>query len=145
MINTIDHNENDEESTNIVNVHDPFFLWGILEHSDNTLIKSIETLSSDDLSRLYWSCYYHERSKVCEEILNKYETIRTANDAIKKLSEMTKETETDKPNLSQISVPFPLPTSPDLLVNKLTDASFILSKGKPLKFTVIDNDGKRKM
>lgn len=144
MTNCNNLDKNDEESSNIVNVHDPFFLWGILEHSNYALIKSIETLSDEDLSCLYWSCYFHKRSKVCEEILSKYELSRTANDAIKKLSEMTKTAGKNEPDLTQVPVPFLLPTSPNSLVEKLSDGSFIPSKGKPFKFTVISKDEKSK-
>jgi hypothetical protein len=138
-------NQKDEESTNIVNVHDPFFLWGVLEHSNRSLLQAIETLSDADRSRLYWSCHYYKRSEVCDYILNHYQTIRTARDAIEKLSEMTKAGGKDEPDLTQIPVPFPLPTSPEFSVNELRDGSFIPSKGKPLKFTVVDKDGKTKM
>ncbi len=64
--------EETEESTNIINVHDPFFLWGLLEHSDRTLIQTDKTLSDDDRSRLYWSCYYHKRFEVCDYMLKNY-------------------------------------------------------------------------
>jgi hypothetical protein len=132
--------EDHQESTNIVNIHDPFFLWSLLEHSDSILIEAIETLSDVDRSILYWSCHFHKRSKICENILNKSELIRAAQDAIEKLSEMTK----SEPDLTQISVPFLLPTSPDFIVNELRDGSFIQSKGKPLKFTVVNKEGKTK-
>jgi hypothetical protein len=136
--------EETEESTNIVNVHDPFFLWGLLEHSDRTLIQTDKTLSDDDRSRLYWSCYYHKRFKVCDYMLKNYEFIRTAHDAIKKLSEMTQAGGKDEPDLTEIPVPFLLPTTPDFTVNELRDGSFIASKGKPLKFTVVNKEGESK-
>lgn len=136
--------EETEESTNIVNVHDPFFLWGLLEHSDRKLIQADKTLSDDDRSRLYWSCYYHKRFEVCDYMLKTYEFIRTAHDAIKKLSEMTQAGGKDEPDLTEIPVPFLLPTAPDFTVNELRDGSFIASKGKPLKFTVVNKEGESK-
>ena len=132
------------EPTNVVNIHDPFFLWGILEHPDRTLIQAIESLAERDLSHLYWSSYYHKRSTVCDRILDKHESIRAANDAVKKLSELAKTPTSETPDLSDIAVPFPLPTSPDFLVQQLRDGSYIPSKGKPLKFTAVDGDGKTK-
>jgi hypothetical protein len=138
------HEEEGDESMNIVNVHDPFFLWGLLEHSDRTLIRASETLSEADLSRLYWSCYYYKRSKVCEYVLDNCESVRIACDAIKHLSDMTKEGGSKTPDLKQIPVPFVLPTTPEFIVNELCDGSFIPSKGKPLKFTVIDKEGNKK-
>jgi len=133
-----------EESTNIVNVHDPFFLWGLLEHSDRTLIQANKTLSDADRSRLYWSCYYYQRAEVCEHILKNDDSVRIAHDAIEKLSKMTKAGGKDEPDLTEIPVPFLLPTSPDFIVNELRDGSFIPSKGKPLKFTVVNTEGKTK-
>jgi len=144
MTNNNNLGKNNEESTNIVNVHDPFFLWGLLKYSDRSLIKANETLSDADRSRLYWSCHYYKRLEVCGYLLNKYELVRVAHDAIKKLSEMTKAGENDEPNLTEIPVPFLLPTSPDFLVNELRNGSFIPSKGKPLKFTVVNKEGKTK-
>lgn len=145
MLNNHKHEENDdEESMNIVNVHDPFFLWVLLELSDHTLIRASETLSDYDLSRLYWSCHYFKRSTVCEYVLDNCELVRIARDAIKKLSDMTKEGGNETPDLKQIPVPFMLPTTPDFIVHELRDGSFIPSKGKPLKFTVVDKEGNTK-
>ena len=133
-----------KEPTSIVDVHDPFFLWGLLEHSEETLMHADKTLEGDDRSHLYWSCYYYDRSQVCDHILKNHESIRKADDAIKKLSEMTKAGAKSEPDLSQIAVPFPLPTTPTFIVQELRDASFIPSKGKPLKFTVVDPKGTSK-
>jgi hypothetical protein len=133
-----------KEPTNIVDVHDPFFLWGLLEHSDRTLIQADKTLSDDDRSRLYWSCHYYKRSAVCDHILKNYELIRTAHDAIKKLSEITEAGGKDEPDLTEIPVPFLLPTTPDFTVNELRNGSFVTSKGKPLKFTVVNKKGESK-
>ncbi|CAF1477684.1 unnamed protein product [Adineta steineri] len=145
MTNNNQNDDNDnEESLNIVNVHDPFFLWGLLEHSDRSLIRAYETLPDADRSRLYWSCHYHKRVNVCEYVLNNCELVRTAHNAIKKLSELAKAHKTKTPDLTEVPVPFMLPTSPDFIVNELCDGSFITSKGKPMKFTVIDQCGKRK-
>jgi hypothetical protein len=135
---------NSDEPTNIVNVHDPFFLWGIKEHSDETLIRAYDTLPDDDRSRLYWSCYYYKREKVCEYILKNCQLVRTAQEAIEKLSEMTKAGDSKEPDLTQIPVPFMLPTSPDFIVKELRDGSFIPSKGKPLKFTAVSEEGQTK-
>ncbi|CAF1336413.1 unnamed protein product [Rotaria sp. Silwood1] len=138
--------ENDqEESLNIVNVHDPFFLWGLLQHSDQSLIQANKTLSDADRSCLYWSCHYHKRSKVCEYLLENCELIRTARDAIEQLSTMTQEGDKNTPDLKEISVPFILPTSPDFIVKELRDGSFISSKGKPLQFKVVDEKGNTKI
>jgi len=140
---TSDHET--EESTSIVDVHDPFFLWGLLEHSDRTLIEADKRLDDDDRSRLYWSCAYYKRSKICEHILQNHEQVRRADDAIKKLSEMTRTAGKNEPDLTQIPVPFLLPTDPKFVVNELRDGSFIPSKGKPLKFTVVDKAGNSKV
>lgn len=137
------HNNNDEPS-NIVNVHDPFFLWGVTEHSDDALIRAFDSLPDDDRSRLYWSCHYHKREKVCEHVLARCQLVRTARDAIEKLSDMTKAGGNEEPDLTQIPLPFMLPTSPDLIVKELRDGSFIASKGKPLKFTAVTEDGQTK-
>ncbi|UJR14087.1 hypothetical protein I4U23_001083 [Adineta vaga] len=152
LVNKIDMNNNssnnkndvDDESSNIVNVHDPFFLWGLLEHSDQSLIRIYDTLSDPDRSRLYWSCYYYKRLPVCEYILNNCSLVRTADEAIKKLSELTKLNGNNEPDLKQIPVPFMLPTSPDFVVKEVRDGSFIPSKGKPLKFTVVSEDNQTK-
>lgn len=133
-----------EEQPNIVNVHDPFFLWGLLQHSDELLIESINKIDEDDLSRLYWSCYYHKRSNVCEAILKTSRSIRLAHDAMKKLSTLASKVQNDQPNLNEIETPFRLPTSPNFLVEKLDDASYIPSKGKPLKFVVHNDRGEKK-
>jgi len=137
-------NKEDEETMNIVNVHDPFFLWGLMEHSDCSLIRSYETLSDVDRSRLYWSCHYYKREIVCEYVLEKCQLVRTAHDAIGKLSEITKAGGDKTPDLTQIPVPFMLPTTPDFIVHELRDGSFISSKGKPLKFTVVNREGQTK-
>ncbi len=147
MTTTVDQqteNHDDEERMNIVNVHEPFFLWGLLEHPDRQLIRVIDTLSDVDLSRLYWSCHYHKRSNVCERLLNNHAGVRIARDAIVMLSEMAKTADSQKLDLSQIPVPFNLPTSPQFIVTELRDGSFIASKGKPLKFTVVDREGHTK-
>lgn len=136
-----DHND---EPTSIVDVHDPFFLWGLLEHSDKSLLHADKTLEEDDRSHLYWSCYYYNRSQVCDYILENHERIRKADQAIEKLSQITKAGAKTEPDLSAIAVPFPLPTTPTFLVNELRDGSFIPSKGKPLKFTAVDKDGNMK-
>ncbi|CAF0920958.1 unnamed protein product [Adineta ricciae] len=144
MTRICSENDDDDESTNIVNVHDPFFLWGLLEHSDRTLIRAYDTLSEPDRSRLYWSCHYYKRKAVCEYVLNNCQLVRTADEAIRKLSEMTAAVDKDELDLKQISVPFMLPTSPDFIVKELRDGSFVPSKGKPLKFTVVSEDGQTK-
>lgn len=133
------------EQSNIVNIHDPFFLWGLLEHSDERLIQSIGALKDEDLSRLYWSCYFHQRTAVCDGIRKKSQSIQVEQDAIDKLSALAKKAKEDQPDLSDIQVPFRLPTSPDFLVKELTDASYIPSKGKPLKFTAVNDRGEKKM
>jgi len=135
-----DEENTDNESTNIVNIHDPFFLWGLFEHSDRTLIRSLSTFSEADCSRLYWSCHYHQHKIVCQHLLENYSHIRIAHDAIEMLSQMTKSPDNKIPDLSQIPVPFLLPTSPQFVVTELRDGSFIPSKGKPLKFTVVDRE-----
>ena len=142
--NSRKESDDDGEQLNIVNVHDPFFLWGLLQHSERSLIRAYETLSDADRSRLYWSCHYYKRSEVCYHILNNCELVRTARDAIDKLSELTKAGGKDAPDLTQISVPFILPTTPDFVVKELRDGSFVPSKGKPLKFTVVDENGNTK-
>ncbi|CAF3972414.1 unnamed protein product [Rotaria sp. Silwood2] len=119
--NDIDKNkhkkENDQqESMNIVNVHDPFFLWSLLEHSDQLLIQANETFS--DAPRNF----------------------RTARDSIEKLSNMTNIGADETPDLKEIYVPPVYPTSPDFIVKELRDGSFISYKGKPLKFTVLPVD-----
>jgi len=143
-IHNIDETEHDNESTNIVNVHDPFFLWGLFEHSDQVLIQSLVTFSEADCSRLYWSCHYHKHEIVCQHLLENYSHVRIARDAIEILSQMTKASDNKTPDLSQIPVPFLLPTSPQFVVTELRDGSFIPSKGKPLKFTVVDREGNTK-
>jgi hypothetical protein len=140
-----ENDDDNDDSTNIVNVHDPFFLWGLFEHSDRKLIRSLGTLSEADCSRLYWSCHYHKHIKVCQYLLDNYSHIRIAHDAIEKLSQMTKSSDHKAPDLSEIPIPFLLPTSPQFSVIELRDGSFIPSKGKPLKFTVVDREGKTKM
>ena len=70
--------------------------------------------------------------------------VDAARDAIEKLSKMTEAGDKEKPDLTQICVPFMLPTTPDFVVEELRDASFIPSKGKPLKFTVVDKNGNTK-
>jgi hypothetical protein len=137
-------NEEDDEPTNIVNVHDPFFLWGLVEHSDRSLIRAYETLSDADRSVLYWSCHYHKRSNVCKYVLNNCKLVRAARDAIEQLSKMAEAGDKETPDLTQIPVPFILPTTPDFIVTELRDGSFIPSKGKPLKFTVVDAKGNTK-
>ena len=132
------------EHSNIVNIHDPFFLWGLLQHSDDALIGAISKVNEDDLSRLYWSCLFRERSDVCDAILKSSQTIRTAHDAVEKLSRLAEKAQSDEPDLSDIQTPFPLPTSPDFIVTKISDASYIPSKGKPLKFTVMNDRGDKK-
>ena len=139
-----DYDEENMEPTNIVDVHDPFFLWSLLEYSDQQLIQADKTFSDDDRSRLYWSCYYHKRSAVCDYILKNYKLIRTAHEAIKRLSEIADTGGKDEPNLTEIPVPFLLPTTPDFTVNELRDGSFIVSKVKPLKFTVVNKQGESK-
>jgi hypothetical protein len=136
--------DDDDDSTNIVNVHDPFFLWGLFEHSDRALIRAIKTLPEIECSRLYWSCHYHKHEKVCQYLLDNYSHIRIARDAIEILSSMTKSADSKTPDLSQIPIPFLLPTSPQFVVIELRDGSFIPSKGKPLKFTVVDREGNTK-
>ncbi|CAF1013174.1 unnamed protein product [Rotaria sp. Silwood1] len=143
-INEIEHEEENHDLTNIVNVHDPFFLWGLFEHSDRALLQALQTLSDADCSRLYWTCHYHKHKKVCECILDNYAPIRIARDAIAILSHMTKSGDNKIPDLTKIPVPFLLPTSPDFMVIELRDGSFIPSKGRPLKFTVIDREGNTK-
>ena len=136
--------DNEEEPSNLVNIHDPFFLWGLLEHTDQGIIRAMETFSEDDLSRLYWSCHFHKRSTICNYILKRYESARVTHEAIEKLSAMSKKPGDQSPELNQVSVPFRLPTSPDFVVRELCDGSFIPSKGKPLKFTAVSEEGKRK-
>jgi len=149
-IHNIEENEHkeeddDHETTNIVNVHDPFFLWALFEHSDRALIRTLDTLSDADCSRLYWSCHYHKHTKVCQYVLDNKAPVCIAHDAIKKLSEMTKAADNKALDFSQIPVPFLLPTSPQFIVTELRDGSIIPSKGRPLKFTVVDRDGNTKM
>jgi hypothetical protein len=138
------YNKEDDETMNIVNVHDPFFLWGLIEHSDRSLLRSYETLSDADRSRLYWSCHYHKRQKVCQYVLEKCRLVRTARDAIEKLSEITKAGGDKTPDLTQIPVPFMLPTTPDFIVHELRDGSFLSSNAKPLKLTVVNREGQTK-
>ncbi|CAF0960162.1 unnamed protein product [Rotaria sordida] len=142
--NDINTNKHKEESMNIVNVHDPFFLWGLIKHSDQSLIQANETLSDADRSLLYWSCHYYKRSNVCNYLLDNCKLVCTARDAIEKLSNITKAGGNETPDLTKIPVPFILPTSPDFIVKELRDGSFISSKGKPLKFTVINEKGETK-
>lgn len=137
--------DNDDAPPNIVNVHNPFFLWGLLEHSDRELLHSLKTLSEVDCSRLYWSCHYHKHNKLCQQLLDNYSHIRIAHDAIEQLSELTKAADGKTPDLSQIPVPFLLPTTPQFIVTEVRDGSFIPSKGKPLKFTVADREGNTKV
>jgi hypothetical protein len=139
------NNEDDDDCpTNVVNIHDPFFLWALFEHSDRVLIRSLSTLTEEDCSRLYWSCHYHKHTKVCQQLLDNYSHIRIAHDAIEKISAMTKAADGKTPDLSEIPIPFLLPTSPNFIVTELRDGSFIPSKGKPLKFTVVDREGNTK-
>jgi hypothetical protein len=137
--------EDDDAPTNIVNIHDPFFLWGLLEHNDRTLMRALRTLTDADISRLYWSCHYHKRTKICQYVLDNNAPICIARDAIEQLSQMKKTTDNKTPDLSQIPIPFLLPTSPQFIVTELRDGSFIPSKGKPLKFTVVDREGNTKL
>ena len=137
--------DNDDELTNVVNVHDPFFLWGIFEHSDRTLLRSLQTLTEEDCSRLYWSCHYRKHTKVCQYLLDNYSHIRIAYDAMEQISQLAKSADNKTPDLSQVPIPFLLPTSPKFLVTELRDASYIPSKGRPLKFTVADREGNTKM
>jgi hypothetical protein len=132
--------DDDDCPTNVVNIHDPFFLWCLFEHSDRALIRSLATLSEADCSRLYWTCHYHKHTKVCQQLLDNYSHIRIAHDAIEKISTMTKAVDGKTPDLSEIPIPFLLPTSPEFIVTELRDGSFIPSKGKPLKFTVVDRE-----
>ena len=143
---TFDHSpdNDDDDSSNIVNIHDPFFLWGVFEHTDRALIRSLTTLSDADCSRLYWSCHYHKHTKVCQRILDNYAPVRIAHDAMEQISQVAKSADTKAPDLSQIPIPFLLPTSPHFLVTELRDASYIPSKGRPLKFTVVDREGHTK-
>ena len=138
------NDDDDDCPTNVVNIHDPFFLWGVFEHSDRTLLRSLSILTDDDRSRLYWSCHYHKHNKVCQQLLDNYSHIRIAHDAIEIISAMTKAVDSATPDLSDIPVPFLLPTSPKFIVTELYNASFIPSKGKPLKFTVADREGNTK-
>jgi hypothetical protein len=142
--NNLNEEDENDEPTNIVNVHDPFFLWGLLEHSDRALIRAYETLSDSDRSSLYWSCHFYKRSKVCDYVLNNCELVRTARDAIKQISKMTETRGKETPDLTQVPVPFILPTTPEFIVKELRDGSFVPSKGKPLKFTVVDEKGNTK-
>lgn len=145
-INADDTKEEDSnEPTNIVNVHDPFFLWGLFEHSDRALIRAFGTLSDADCSRLYWSCHYHKHEKVCQYVLENNSRICIARDAIEKISAMTKAADSQNLDLSQIPVPFLLPTSPQFTVVEVRDGSIIPSKGKPLKFTAVDAEGNTKV
>ena len=145
-VNSFDHNQDDgdDDSSNIVNIHDPFFLWGVFEHTDRALIRSLSTLSDADCSRLYWSCHYHKHTKVCQRILDDYAPVRIARDAMAQISEVAKSVETKTPDLSQIPIPFLLPTSPLFRVVELREASYIPSKGRPLKFTVVNPEGQTK-
>ncbi|CAF0893444.1 unnamed protein product [Adineta ricciae] len=143
-LNADDSKEDSNEQTNIVNVHDPFFLWGLFEHSDRALIRAFGTLSDADCSRLYWSCHYHKHEKVCQYVLENNSRICIARDAIEKISAMTKAADSQNLDLSQIPVPFLLPTSPQFTVVEVRDDSIIPSKGKPLKFTAVDQEGNTK-
>ncbi|CAF0739466.1 unnamed protein product [Rotaria sordida] len=143
-VDEIKYEEQTHESTNIVNIHDPFFLWGLVEHSDRNLLQALKTLSDADCSRLYWSCHYRKHTELCQRILDNCAPIRIAHDAIAIISQMTKSGDSKIPDLTQVPVPFLLPTSPDFMVVELRDGSFIPSKGKPLKFTVIDRQGNTK-
>jgi hypothetical protein len=135
----------DDHASNVVNVHDPFLLWGIFEHSDRRLLQASGTLPEADCSRLYWTCHYHKHTKVCQYLLENYSHIRIARDAMKKISAMTKAVNGKIPDFSEIPVPFLLPTSPQFVVTELRDGSFIPSKGKPLKFTAVNREGETKM
>ncbi|CAF0829009.1 unnamed protein product [Adineta steineri] len=143
--NTDENEDDDDESTNIVNVHDPFFLWGIFEHKDRALIRAIGALSDADCSRLYWSCHYHKHNRVCQYVLDNNAPVCIARDAIEKISIMAKAADSKSLDLSEIPVPFLLPTSPQFIVTELRDGSIIPSKGKPLKFTVLDREGNTKV
>lgn len=136
--------DHDDEPTNIVNVHDPFFLWGIFEHTDRALLRSLQTLSEEDCSRLYWSCHYHKHTQVCQHLLDNYSHIRIAHDAMEQISHLAKSADNKTVDLSLIPIPFLLPTSPQFLVTELRDGSYIPSKGRPLKFTVVDQEGNTK-
>ena len=136
--------DSDDEPTNIVNVHDPFFLWGIFDHTDRALLRSLQTLSEEDCSRLYWSCHYHKHTKVCQCLLDNYSHIRIAHDAMEQISQLAKSADNKTVDLSLIPIPFLLPTSPKFLVTELRDGSYIPSKGRPLKFTVVDREGNSK-
>lgn len=99
--------EEEEDSKNIVNIHDPFFLWGLFEHSDRALMQALKTLSDADCSRLYWSCHYHKHIKVCQFILDNYAPVCIARDAMEQISQIAKTGDRSKtPDLSQIPVPF---------------------------------------
>ena len=111
------------ETSNIVNVHDPFFLWGLFEHSDRALIRIISTVTDADRSRLYWSCHYNKHEHVCQRILDDYAPVRIARDAMEKISQISKSAESKIPDLTQIPVPFLLPTSPEFLAIELRDGS----------------------
>ena len=141
---TFDINIDDDEKANLVNVHDPFFLWALFNHSDRALIRSLSILSDADRSRLYWTCHYRKHRHVCQRILDDFAPVRIARDAMEKLSQLAKISECKTPNLSEIPIPFLLPTSPDFLVIELRDASYIPSKGRPLKFSVVDRKGNSK-
>ena len=136
--------DDEDDSTNIVNIHDPFFLWALFDHSDRALMRSLTTLSDSDCSQLYWTCHYHKHAKVCQYILDNYAPVRIAHDAIEQLSQIAKAGDQKVPDLTHIPVPFLLPTSPDFMVTELRDGSYIPSKGRPLKFTVVNRQGHSK-
>jgi hypothetical protein len=141
---TSEVDDNHIHSYTTVNIHDPFLLWTLFVHSDRTLIRSLNQLSDVECSHLYWSCHYHKYSNICQHILDHYAPIRIAHDAMQTLSYIAKSIESKTPDLTEIPVPFLLPTSPDFLVVELRDASYIPSNGRPLKFTVVNREGKTK-
>ena len=141
---TVDIHDDAQETSNIVNIHDPFFLWGLFNHSDRALIRALSTLNDADRSRLYWTCHYRKHSHVCQRILDDYAPVRIARDAMEQISQITKAAESKTPDLTEIPIPFLLPTSPDFLVVELRDGSYIPSKGRPMKFNVFDRDGNSK-
>ncbi|CAF4708949.1 unnamed protein product, partial [Rotaria sp. Silwood2] len=116
----------------------------LFEHCNRALLQVLTTLSDADCSRLYWTCHYHKHTKLCQYILDNYAPVCIARDAIAILCQMVKSSDSKIPDLTQTPVPFLLPTSPDFMVIELHDGSFIPSKGKPLKFTVVDCEGNTK-
>ncbi|CAF0750751.1 unnamed protein product [Didymodactylos carnosus] len=133
--------EKRKANPNIVNIHNPFFLWDL--NDDEDILAAVNTLNETDRSRLYWTCHYRKRDKICNFLLENYSGVRIAHDAMQMISQFTKHPD-KQVDFSNVPLPFPLPTSPNFIVYEIKEPSFIPSAGKPLKFNVYDREKNKK-